>query len=276
MTGDFSEAELDRFARQIVLPEIGGRGQSRLRDSTASLIGVGGLGCPAALYLAAAGIGRLILVDDDVVSRANLHRQVLYTEADVGEPKVDAAAARLQAVSPSLELDVRGVRLTDTNGEALCAEADIVLDGSDSFASRSATARAAAAAGKPLLSGSVQGFEGQVTLFAPFDDERRPCFSCLFDAGTAADALPSCAVNGVLGAMAGQIGTMMAVEAIKRLLGLGEDLNGTLLLVDGLAARIDRIAIGRRVGCTAPAHTARASDDRPEVDSALASATRRR
>jgi molybdopterin/thiamine biosynthesis adenylyltransferase len=246
----FSESELERYARQMVLPEIGGRGQERLRAATVALVGAGGLGAPAALYLAGAGIGSLVLVDDDVVTRGNLHRQILYGEADVGRAKVDAAAERLAALNPAIQFERRRERFTAANGAAIAARADVVLDGSDSFASRSDVAAATATVGRPLVSGSVQGFEGQVTVFAPFAHEAAPCFRCLFPTDPPADVLPSCALGGILGPVAGQIGALMATEALKWLLGLGPSLVGTLLLVDGLASRTDRIALSRRDGCS--------------------------
>jgi len=245
----FSEHELERYARQMVLPEVGGRGQEALRAATVLLVGVGGLGTPAALYLAGAGIGRLVLVDDDDVALGNLQRQVLYTTADVGRPKVAAAAERLAALNPELALDPRRERFGQANGEALCAGVDVVLDGSDSFATRATVAAAAARTARPLVSGSVQGFEGQATVFAPHADPEAPCFRCLFPADPPADALPSCALGGILGPVAGQLGALMATEAVKWLLGLGPSLVGTLLLVDGRAARTDRIALARRPAC---------------------------
>jgi adenylyltransferase/sulfurtransferase len=250
----FSQGELDRYARQMVLPELGGRGQERLRAAAVLLVGLGGLGAPAALYLAAAGVGRLVLVDDDDVALGNLHRQVLYTTADVGRPKVAAAAERLAALNPEARLEPHRERFTAADGDGLCAAVDLVLDGSDSFATRADVAAAAARTARPLVSGSVQGFEGQATVFAPFTAAEAPCFRCLFPEDPPADALPTCALGGILGPVAGQLGTVMATETVKWLLGLAPSLIGTLLLVDGLAARVDRIGVGRRPGC--PGHGA--------------------
>ncbi len=245
----FSARELDRYARQMVLPELGGRGQERLRAGRVLLVGLGGLGAPAALYLAAAGVGRLVLVDDDAVSLGNLQRQILYTTADVGRPKVAAAAERLAALNPEVAVEPRAERFTAATGDGLCAAVDVVLDGSDSFATRVAVAAAAARTRRPLVSGAVQGLEGQATVFAPFERADAPCFRCLFPADPPADALPSCALGGILGPVAGQLGALMATEAVKRLVGLEPSLVGTLLLVDGLSARTDRIALTRRSGC---------------------------
>ena len=245
----FTERELDRYARQMVLPELGGRGQERLRASAVALIGLGGLGAPAALYLAAAGVGRLVLVDDDRVTLGNLHRQVLYTTADVGRTKTAAAAEKLAQLNPEILAEPRCERFDAANGDALCADVDLVLDGSDSFATRATVTAAAARRTRPVVSASVQGFEGQATVFAPFAAADAPCFRCLFPADPPADAVPSCALGGILGPVAGQLGSLMATEAIKWLVGLGPSLVGTLLLVDGLTARTDRIALARRVGC---------------------------
>jgi len=250
----FNERELERYARQMVLHEVGGRGQERLRAASVLLVGAGGLGAPAALYLAAAGVGRLVLVDDDTVALGNLHRQVLYTTADVGRPKVEAAAERLAALNPDVMLEPRRERFEAANGDALCAGVDLVLDGSDTFATRATVAAAAARAGRPLVSGSVQGFEGQATLLTPWRSASEPCFRCLFPDTPAADALPTCALGGILGPVAGQVGALMATEAMKWLLGLGHSLEGTLLLVDGLTTRIDRIRLARRRDC--PGHGA--------------------
>ncbi len=248
----FTDDDLERYGRQIVLPEIGGVGQARLRDASVLLVGAGGLGAPVALYLAAAGIGRLLVVDDDAVSLDNLHRQVLYTTADVGRAKVAAAAERLGALNPSCRIDARALRLDRASAAPLCREVDLVIDGSDSFATRADLAAAAAGARRPLVSGSVQGFEGQLTLFAPFARPGAPCFACLFPETPAGEALPTCALGGVLGPVAGQVGAMMATEALKWLLGAMPDLIGTLLLIDGLGARIDRIDLHARPGCAGP------------------------
>lgn len=263
----FSERELDRYARQMVLPELGGRGQERLRAGTVLLVGVGGLGAPASLYLAAAGVGRLVLVDDDAVALGNLQRQILYTTVDLGRPKVTAAAERLAALNPEIAVEARCERFTAATGDALCEAADLVLDGSDSFATRATVAAAAARTRRPVVSASVQGFEGQATVFAPFTAPAAPCFRCLFPADPPADALPTCALGGILGPVAGQLGALMATEAVKWLVGLGPSLVGTLLLVDGLGARLDRIALGRRPDC--PGHGA-AHPDVNSMETSLA------
>ncbi|TVQ38782.1 MAG: molybdopterin-synthase adenylyltransferase MoeB [Geminicoccaceae bacterium] len=249
MTEPFDDDELERYARQIVLPEVGGRGQDRLRAARALVVGVGGLGCPAALYLAAAGVGQLTLIDDDRVDLGNLHRQVLFRTGDIGRPKVEVAAAALRERDPRVRITPLAARLDETNARTIIAGHDLVLDGSDNFATRALVAAAAAAAKVPLISGSVQGFAGQLTLLAPFADPTSPCFRCLFPADPAANALPSCAVAGVVGPIAGWVGTMMASEAVKWVLGVGQPTVGRMLLIDGLEARVEEIRVGRRRTC---------------------------
>ncbi len=273
MTERFDDEELERYARQIVLREVGGIGQERLRAARLAVVGAGGLGCPAALYLATAGIGALTLIDDDRVALTNLHRQVLFEAGDLGAAKVEVAARALHARTPRLDVRPLRTRLTPANAQALLAGHDLVLDGSDSFATRKTVAEAAAGLRIPLLSGAVQGFEGQLALFMPFAQPTSPCFRCLFPDDPDAAALPTCAVGGVLGPMAGQVGTLMAIEAIKHLLGIGAALEGKLLLVDGLDARIDRLGLGRRRGCGAgwPCARTEPAPSTPSGDSALAS-----
>ncbi len=255
----FTDEELERYGRQIVLPEIGGFGQEQLRAASVMLVGAGGLGAPVALYLVAAGIGRLVLVDDDDVALGNLQRQVLYAADDVGTAKVETARRRLGALNPLVQIDALRERVTPANAQALAASVDLVLDGTDSFATRAAVAAASAAAHRPLISGSVQGFEGQLTTFAPSLRAGTPCFRCLFADEPAGDALPTCALGGILGPVAGQVGAMMAGEAIKWILGFDDDLVGRLLLIDGRAATIDHISVRRRAHCDggcAPADSA--------------------
>ena len=252
MAERFDDDELERYARQIVLPEVGGRGQERLRAARVCLVGLGGLGCPLGLYLAAAGVGNLTLLDDDVVSLGNLHRQILFTDADVGRPKVDVAAGVLRRHAGRVAATPRRARLVPDRAAALLAGHDLVVDGSDNFATRLAVADAAAALGLPVVAGAVQGLAGQLTVLAPFATAA-PCFRCLFPEAPSAGALPSCAADGVLGPVAGWIGAMMATEALKVLLGLTPTLVGTLLLVDAVAMRIDPVRVPRRPDCASAA-----------------------
>ncbi len=242
---------LHRYARHIVLPEIGGRGQERLLEASVLVIGMGGLGAPLTLYLAAAGIGRLGLVDDDVVDRSNLHRQVIFTEADIGRPKVEAAADRLVALAPSCRLDRHRCRLDPSTAQRLIPDYDLVVDGSDNAPTRRLVHDAAMRAGRPLVSASVQGVDGQLTLYRAYAGPPHPCLHCLFRDAPDDAMLPSCAQGGVLGPAAGFLGCLQAVAVVKVLLDLGPDLSGTLLLVDSLGPTIERMTFARRPECAA-------------------------
>lgn len=246
---DLSEAEIRRFARHIVLPEVGGTGQLRLRRARVLVVGAGGLGSPLLLYLAAAGIGTLGVVEDDVVELANLQRQVLFTTGAVGRPKAEVAVERLAELDPATRLVAHPVRLDQGNAPGLIAGYDLVADGSDNLATRLAVHDAALALRKPLVSASVQGLDGQLTTYKAYLGPPHPCLRCLIGESIAADALPSCAQAGVLGPVAGVLGTLQAVEVVKELLGLGTSLSGTLLAFDAAEARLDRIRFARRPGC---------------------------
>lgn len=244
-----TEQDIRRFARHIVLPEIGGAGQARLRAARVLVIGAGGLGSPLLTYLAAAGIGHLGLIDDDRVDASNLHRQILFAAADVGRGKVEAATDRLRQLAPDLEIRAIGTRLTAENAAALVEDYEIVADGSDNFATRQAVHAACLEAGIPLVSAAVQGMDGQLTTFKAHLGPPHPCFSCLFPDQPAADALPSCAQGGVLGPAAGVMGTLQAVEVIKELLGGFDSLSGWLLLYDARSSGFDRLRVRRRPDC---------------------------
>ncbi|WP_304617524.1 HesA/MoeB/ThiF family protein [Paracoccus sp. (in: a-proteobacteria)] len=239
-----SEAELDRYSRHIVLPEIGGPGQMRLRRARVLVVGAGGLGAPVCLYLAAAGVGRITLVDDDVVSRSNLQRQVIYRDDLRGEPKAYAAAQAMMALNPHVDVTplIRRIGAGDAD---FVAGHDLVIDGTDSHASRAGINAACVAAGVPLLSGAIARWEGQVTLFDPA--RGAPCMACLFPDAPAAQ-MP-CAEAGVIGALPGVIGSMMALEAIKHLTGAGQGLAGRLVLYDGLHAETRVIGCARNPDC---------------------------
>jgi adenylyltransferase/sulfurtransferase len=245
------EEAIRRFARHIVLPEVGGVGQSRLLRSRVLIIGAGGLGSPLLLYLAAAGVGTLGVVDDDVVDVSNLQRQVIHDTASVGRPKVDSAAARLGAIDPRVRVITHAERLDADNADRLVAGYDLVADGSDSFETRSLVHEACQALGRTLVSASVQGLDGQLTTYKSHLGPPHPCFRCLFPEAPSGRALPTCAQGGVLGPAAGVIGTLQAVEVVKELLGIGQSLSGTLLLYDALAARLDRIRLPRAPACAA-------------------------
>ena len=228
----------ERYSRHLKLPEIGAKGQRRLEAATAVVIGAGGLGSPAAFYLAAAGIGRLRLVDDDVVDRSNLQRQILHADADTGLPKVDSAETRLSALNPRVDIEPVRERMTSDNVERLLLDADVVVDGADNFPVRYLLNDACVQLHKPLVYGAVHRFEGQVSVFdAGRQRGRAPCYRCLFPEPPPTDAAPNCSEVGVLGVLPGVIGLLQATEATKLLLGLGEPLTGRLLHFDALSMR---------------------------------------
>lgn len=238
----FSDEEVERYARQLVLREIGGPGQQRLKGARVLIVGAGGLGAPAALYLAAAGVGELTIVDPDTVERSNLQRQVLYDSDDAGRLKVEAAGERLVALNPNIEVVRIAEALTEANARALIAGHDLVLDGTDDFATRFAVSAACVAERVILVSGAIGRWTGQVGVFAG-----RPCYRCLVP-----DIPPdteTCAAVGVVGALAGVVGSMMAVEAIKLIAGAGEPLTGRLLIYDALAAEARTVRIGADPDC---------------------------
>ena len=243
----FSEVELDRYARHIVLREIGGPGQMKLKRARVLVVGAGGLGSPVLLYLAAAGVGTVGVIDDDIVSLSNLQRQVVFGDADGGTPKVFAAGARLGALNPHVEVRPYNRRLTAEIAVDLLSDYDLVIDGSDSFATRDVVNRAAVATATPLLSGAISQWEGQVTLYDPA--RGAPCLACLYPEPPAPGLAPSCAEAGVVGALPGVVGSILALEAIKEITGAGEGLRGAMLLWDGLDADARRIAVARRPGC---------------------------
>ena len=238
----FSEAEVERYARHLVLREVGGPGQQALKRARVLVVGAGGLGAPAALYLAAAGVGALGLVDPDVVSLSNLQRQVLYATEDVGALKVDRAARRLGSLNPEVDVQAQALALTAENAAAAIGGWDLVLDGTDDFATRFAVNAACVHAGTPLVSGALGRWTGQVGVF-----EGRPCYRCLVP--EVPPEAETCAAVGVVGALAGVIGSMMALEAIKRITGAGRPLAGRLLIYDGLAGESRTVRVGADPAC---------------------------
>lgn len=243
------EEQIARYARQIVLPEIGGAGQARLALARVLVVGVGGLGSPLLLYLAAAGVGCLGFVDDDVVDRSNLHRQVLFDDRDIGRAKVEAAAERLARIAPGARLHPLALRVTPANAAELVADYDLVADGSDNFATRRAVHDACYRRRVPLVSASVQGMDGQLTTFVAFRGPPHPCLHCLFPEEPEAGVLPSCAQGGVLGPAAGVVGALQAVEVVKELVGGFDSLSGRLLVYDARAADLRPLRVARRPDC---------------------------
>jgi len=240
----FSTEEVERYARHLVLREIGGPGQQRLKGARVLMVGAGGLGAPAALYLAAAGVGVLGLVDPDTVGLSNLQRQVLYATDEVGRAKVDRAAHRLSQLNPHVQVEAHVLRVDADNAGEVVGGYDLVLDGTDDFATRFAVSDACVAAGKTLVSGAIGRWTGQVGVFAG-----RPCYRCLVPE-TPPEA-ETCAAVGVVGALAGVIGAMMAVEAVKLITNAGEPLTGRLLIYDALSAETRTVRIGADPACPA-------------------------
>jgi adenylyltransferase/sulfurtransferase len=240
------DEQLERYKRHLLLDGVGVAGQEKLLASSVLIVGAGGLGSPAALYLAAAGVGRLGIVDFDRVDASNLQRQVLYTTRDVGEPKLAVAAARLNALNPDVLVQLHPHKLEAANARAIIAGYDVVLDGTDTFPSRYLTSDLCVWLGKPLVYGSVMKFEGQV---AVFDARRGPCYRCLFAEPPPPDLAPNCAEAGVLGVLPGVIGLLQATEALKLLVGIGEPLIGRLLVYDALAMEFRRFRIPKDPAC---------------------------
>lgn len=242
-----SDDELVRYARHIVLKEFGGSGQARLKAATVAIIGAGGIGSPAIQYLAAAGVGRLILIDDDAVEPSNLQRQTIFTTADTGTAKVDAAAAAARRINPHVTVDTHRVRIDAANVAALIGEAGVVLDGCDNFATRFVVADAAYALRIPLVSAAVGQFEGQLGVYRGWEPDR-PCYRCFV--GTDPErAETSCAEDGVLGPVTGVMGSLAALEVLRAIAPFGDDSAGKLLLVDLLGLRFRNMRLPKDPGC---------------------------
>ena len=244
-----SDDDLTRYARHIVLKEIGGDGQRRLAAAHVVVIGAGGIGSPAIQYLAAAGIGRLTIVDDDRIDLSNLQRQTIFGTADIGQPKVNAAAAAVARLNPAVAVVATPVRIDAANAADIVAGADVVLDGCDNFATRLAVADAALAARVPLVSAAVGQFEGQLGVFKGWE-AGRPCYRCFVGAATDR-AGASCADEGVLGPVTGILGSLAALETIRAIVPFGEDSAGKLVLIDTLALRFRTLALPKDPGCPA-------------------------
>ncbi len=240
-----SPNELDRYARHLVLPEIGGPGQQKLKSAKVLMIGAGGLGAPALQYLAAAGVGRLTIVDDDVVSLSNLQRQIIHDSASVGTAKVTSAADTLKRINPAVEILGINERFTEQNANELVRDQTLVLDGSDNFTTRYLLADTCEAEQVTLITAAVNRFDGSITTLKPWLDDN-PGYRDLFPGQPDDGLLPTCSQTGVLGAITGLMGTMQALEAIKEITGAGEGLVGRLLMIDGLSMRVETIRYKRR------------------------------
>ena len=241
-----TKEQVARYGRQLILPEIGVQGQGRLLRASVLVVGAGGLGSPAALYLAAAGVGRLGIIDREAVAPSNLHRQILHGLADVGRPKSVSARERLTALNPDVQVVAMQESLAASNARSILAGYDVILDGSDNFPTRYLVNDACILLGKPFVHGGVIEFEGQVLTVLP---KRSACVRCLFPEPPQAGAVPSCQEAGVLGAAAGMLGSLMAHEALKLLLGLGEPLADRLLVFNGRASRFREVTVRRNPAC---------------------------
>ncbi len=245
---DFTEQQLKRYARHIVLPEVGGIGQAKILSARVLVVGAGGLGAPLLLYLAAAGVGRLGVVDDDVVDLTNLQRQVIHSTDRIGMEKVESAKRTVAGVNPEITLIAHNERLGPENVRRLIADYDIVADGSDNFATRYLLNDVCHFARKALVSASILRFEGQISTFksglGPF-----PCYRCLYPSEPPLGRVPTCAQGGVLGALAGAVGSLQATEVLKEIMGIGESLAGSLIIYDALSATFRKIKLARNPAC---------------------------
>ena len=244
---DFSEDEIARYSRHILLDEVGGTGQAKLRAARVLIVGAGGLGSPVLLYLAASGVGTIGLIDDDRVDLSNLQRQLAHTTDRVGAPKVESAAAAARAINPAVRIEAHATRLDPGNALDLVSRYDLVCDGSDNFPTRFLVADACALGRRTLVSAAVLRFDGQLSVFKPHAGG--PCYRCLHPAPPPPGLVPSCSEAGILGAVTGVMGTLQATETLKEILGIGESLSGRLLIWDALAARMRTIKLPRDPSC---------------------------
>lgn len=246
MTHTLSQAEIFRYSRHLILPEVGLEGQKKLKQASVLIVGTGGLGSPIALYLAAAGVGRIGLVDYDAVDDSNLQRQIAHSTSRIGDPKVESARDRLADLNPYIQLDTYLEPFLVDNAAEIAAPYDILIDGTDNFPTRYLLNDLAVLTGKPYVYGSIFRFEGQVSVF---DARRGPCYRCLFPEAPPAGLVPSCSEGGVLGILPGTIGTLQAAEVIKLILGIGEPLIGKLLLYDALDTSFQTVQLRKNPGC---------------------------
>ena len=243
----FSEEQIHRYSRQIILPGIGGKGQRKLQEAKVFVMGAGGLGSPAALYLAAAGVGTIGLADSDVVELHNLQRQILHRTVDVGLPKVESGKRTLESLNPEVKVETYPERITSANIRKIIAGYDLALDGSDNFPTRFLTNDACYFEKKTLISGAILRFDGQLSTFKPHAGG--PCYRCLFPEPPPAGTVPSCQEAGVLGAVAGIIGVLQANEALKEILGLGESMAGRFLMFNALNLSFHEVKIQKNPNC---------------------------
>ena len=244
---DFTDDEITRYSRNILLAEVGGTGQAKLRAARVLVVGAGGLGCPLVLYLAASGIGTIGVVDDDIVDLSNLQRQVAHTTAQIGAPKVQSVAEAARAINPACVIEPHATRLTAANARGLVSAYDLICDGSDNFPTRFLLNDACVLERRTLISAAVLRFDGQLSTFKPGG----PCYRCLYPAPPPDGLVPNCSEAGVLGAVVGVMGSLQAAEVLKEVLGIGQGLAGRLLIWDALGARFRTIALPRDPACPA-------------------------
>ncbi len=251
MSVDFTEDQIQRYARHILLPDVGGQGQEKLLESKVLVIGAGGLGSPVLMYLAAAGVGTIGVIDDDQVELSNLQRQIVHATDSVGVDKVESAAKTLRAINPDVNVVTYKDRFGTANALDLIGDYDLVTDGSDNFATRFLVNDAAYFARRPLVTGAILRFDGQLATFKNFPGghEDGPCYRCIFREPPPPGQIPTCSEAGVLGALCGTVGSLQATEIIKELLGIGESMSGQLLVYDALATQFRRIKVKRDPGC---------------------------
>lgn len=246
---DLSDSQIERYARHIMLPQVGGEGQSRLLSASVLVVGAGGLGAPLLLYLAAAGVGRIGIVDDDVVDLSNLQRQVIHQTDGIGVAKVESAAARMRAINPDVVVEPHRLRLNRGNIESLIAQYDLVVDGTDNFATRFLLNDACHFGGKTLVSAAMLRFDAQISTFKSHLGDPHPCYRCIFREPPPPGMVPTCSEGGVLGALAGTMGSLQAVEVLKELLGIGDSLSGRLLLYAALETSFRTVKVRRDPDC---------------------------
>jgi molybdopterin-synthase adenylyltransferase len=252
---ELTEEQFQRYARHLILDEVGEEGQAKLLAAKVLVVGAGGLGSPMLMYLAAAGIGTIGIVDDDRVDITNLQRQIVHATRHVGDLKVDSARETLARVNDGVRIETHPIRLTADNAEALIGQYDMVADGSDNFATRYLLTDLCFRLKKPLIAAALSPFEGQLSTFRAYLGDGHPCYRCLFHEAPPPNLVPRCEEAGILGAVAGVLGTLQAVEVLKEVLGLGDSLDGTLLIYDALGARFHRIRIGKDPDCATCGHS---------------------
>ena len=246
---DFTEDQIQRYARHFVLPEVGGTGQKKLLNARVLIIGAGGLGSPLLMYLAAAGIGTLGVIDDDVVDLSNLQRQIIHGTGNIGIAKVESAGRSVADINPDISFVPHQVRLTAANVDSLVGQYDLIADGSDNFKTRFLVNDACHLAGKTLISAAILRFEGQISTFRSGRGNGEPCYRCLYREAPPPGLVPSCSEGGVLGALAGAVGSLQAIEVLKEIMSIGESLAGSLMIYDALSSEVQKVTLRRDPTC---------------------------